>query len=191
MNTKGKNDSTGERAAVELSGKISEVVLYIAKMKGVSRGKLADQMGYSRSAFSQMLNSTDTSRMWRLTTLCAVAGALGMPLSTLVHMAEQWNGESIDDTTLIALYTAGSEPQSSDRLERIISATAKQGMAIVSEKECSLRVLSIGCKSFVDDYLSGKLGDCEAYKLMVKAKNGADDLPFWAVLSEEYAKSNN
>ena len=75
-------------AAIALAHRVSQVVLALAKKKGMTQSEVARRIGYARSSFCQMVNTQDISRLWRLPALCAVCRVLGISVADLVLMAD-------------------------------------------------------------------------------------------------------
>lgn len=174
-----------EDNAVELSRKISDFVLFLAKKKGMSQGAVADAMGYSRSSFCQMLNSKDASRLWRLPTLCGVCRVLGISLEKLIESAQKWEPGQNNMSAALCFIADLTEPRSMKRLKSLIEYNSPENL------HPQMRLFEIGCKLFVSDYLSGKLSDEEAYRLIEQAEaerktEKKDPLPLWAQLAEMY-----
>ena len=183
-------NKTDEVRAIELSRRLSTLVLALAKRSGMSQGAMADAMGYSRSSFCQMLNTSDASRLWRLTTLCSASRVLGVSVGELVTAAESDDEVGIFDVNEEGLHfsTFNTEPRSMERLRAIIWHVTKKGV-----RPQDLRFFELGCRRFVTDFKKGKLADVDALHLLQQAEEERSKeqdesvrLPLWAALAELY-----
>ena len=184
-----KNQSDADnKAAVELSEKISRVVLHIIRARGLTQSRVAQELGYTRSSFCQMLNSREVARLWRLPALCGLCRVLGIQIDELIATA--YRGAEQEDLGEATLWvaTVGTEPRSTERLQEIIFEVTGR-----NAEQSGVRLFEIGCKDFVADYRAGKLSDRDAFRILRQAEDErcvekveTARLPLWAALAEMY-----
>ena len=177
-------------AAVDLSTKISRVVLHIIKSRGVTQSSVAHALGYTRSSFCQMLNASEASRLWRLPALCGLSRVLGVPVEDLITTACRWTEQEDLGMASLWIITVGTEPRSSERLQEIIYEVMGR-----SADQSGVRLFELGCGQFVADYKSGRLSDKDALRILRQAederlteRDEARRLPLWASLAGMYER---
>ena len=198
-----KNSMMGEddeKTAVTLGQRLSKLILHLAARRGFNQATFAEQIGYSRASFNQIVNSHDTARLWRLPGLCAVSRVLGVPLSDLIRAAENLNESDITDIPL-SLSLAGTAPRSAERLSALIKEAINSypeldeilyGENYEALLGCRIKEIELGAPDFYLHYTSGKIGDPDALAILsaavhyVHTHGGLGVFPLWAALKEEY-----
>ena len=87
-----QNPRPDEEASIELGKRISDLIVKIARQRGITLMSLAAELGYSRAAFSMIIHSESLSRQWKLSTLCGVARVFGISVWELLEAAEADDG---------------------------------------------------------------------------------------------------
>lgn len=185
-----------EAAAIELGHRISDLVVKIARQRGITQVALATELGYSRASFCQILHTNSLSRQWKLSTLCGVARVLGIELSDLFKAAA-----SDDSGDSFVLMLSGTQPRSPERLALIIRQAIKgypdADFVIFGENYdalfgCRIKDFELGAPEFYGAYISGNLGDPDALCILnsavkyVHAHGGLGEFPLWAAVKQEW-----
>lgn len=189
MSRRPKNVSEEVRKdTLKLAKNISAVVLKILRSRGLTQAKLADAMGYTGSSLSQVLNSDDANRLWRLKSLMALSKALETPLSQIIQMAEAWDDSQQDKDALeVSIQVFGTEPRTADRLQALINGALNS-----NTNTEDVMLFKIGCPAFYRSYTKGITTDLEAWDKLKEAAALRETyipgttLPLWAVVAETF-----
>ena len=184
-----KNVSAGDReAALKLGQNISAVAQKLLRTRGMTQMNLADATGYARSSISQLLNSENAERNWRLKPLCAVSRALEIPISQLIQMAEAWDDSQQDKDALeVSIQVFGTEPRTADRLQTLINGALNS-----NTNTEDVMLFEIGCPAFYKSFIKGITTDLEAWDKLKEAAALRETyipgttLPLWAVIAKTF-----
>lgn len=188
-----------DKKVAELVENISKTVRILIKHQTVS--EFAEAIHYSRTTLTALLNqkATDESRRsWTLSTLVAIADALGLKLSEFIAAAET---VAEGKTPQISTRVAGTAPHSSERLQKLIYAAVnydgdvnKQLFDGMLEMLYRVKDIEYAVPDFWSGYISGAISDESASFILNKAAErhftaGEDAPPFWAALLAEWKES--
>ena len=177
-------DPRDQEAALELSRKLTSVIMYCMEYGGISQAKFAQEIGLSRSSLNQIFKARSNKHLWRLPQLCAVARALHVSVTDLFSTAEDGGDEERNPAETLA-YKAmlyDTRPGSPERLQRMIVSNYRITAALFEEDDsvseradfdvickCTPLELEQGAPEFYKAYFGGKLDEREAEEAVRKA----------------------
>ena len=181
-----------EKAAVELTRGLSSTLEYLLYKSSCSQAKFAPRIGYSRTAFNAVLKGADKGITWRLPMLCAVARVFNIPVYKLIRAAEEPDlREDLARTTFLTT----TKPGSPERLRQIIGRAINIVPDVFHDDDweaqfrCSPAEIEAGVPEFYARYVSGVIGDEEAFNILQKANDYRAEkgfCPFWVALRAVY-----
>lgn len=171
------NVATAERRLHKLEGNLTEVIAGAMTQNQWTRQDLARKTGIAHSTLSAIMVGTCGGRSWRLEHLMRLAVAFGVKLSDLILAAEQK-----DYTAFVLIAISGTEPQSEERLTKIIQCVAPSGTS--PELLAGLynaHLMRAVAPQYVDSYLSGQIGDQKVHELLFDVSSSMEEGDnFWA-----------
>ena len=153
----------------EISANLSQIISQIAKDRGVSINKLANEIGYSQGALWDVLSPGRKERVWSTAMLLLMEEYLEVPLWQLIQAAQ-----SDEEVSWLALQLGKTPPQTMDRLQAIIQLIAPKGTdEMVLNLYYTANLFSAVCPDITDAYIDGRVSDEQLYHFLVEV---SDDL---------------
>ena len=189
-----------EDTAVAMGKRISELVKSLALRRGITQARLAEELGYSRVGFNQIINSDSPSRLWRLPGLCAISRVFGVPLSDVIRVAEGDAKIGIQGLPLVFVIS-GTEPRTEERLICLVQEALQESpeankklMFDEGDAEASLGCRPIelkrGASDFYQGYIDGVISDTDAFSKLrsavkyVSEHGGFAKVPLWVAIGK-------
>jgi DNA-binding phage protein len=174
---------------------LGKTIRYAARDRTITQ--FANDIHYTRTTLTTLLNQKaddPKQRAWTLSTLLAIADALGVELSVLIAEAEAVSKGALPG---MGLRIASTEPRSQERMQKLIyEAVGYSGDADEKNYDGMLEVLYrvvdvvYAVPAMWERYHGGLLSDDEAlgvFKSAVEAaENEEPQPPFWAAVQREW-----
>lgn len=155
-------EKTADARLNKLDKNLSRVIQGVLEQKGWNRQKLSRKTGIPHSTLSCIMGDSTSDRSWNLRLLLRVAVVLGVKLSDLVVAAE-----TKDDTAIVVLHVADTEPRSRERLNKLIRTIAPaETPTELLELFYTAGMFELAAPSYVEEYLSGARTDRDVYELL-------------------------
>ena len=164
----------------EISANLSQIISQIAKDRGVSINKLANEIGYSQGALWDVL-SPRKERVWSTTMLLLMEEYLEVPLWQLIQAAQ-----SDKEVSWLALQIGKTPPQTMDRLQAIIQLIAPKGTdETVLNLYYTANLFAAVCPDITDAYIDGRASDEQLYRFLVEVSDDlATEDTLWGLAQE-------
>lgn len=174
-----------DKAAVQLSFKISRLVGHLYRKRGYTQASFAEAIGYTRSSLCVIMHTTDVSRLWRLPAICAAARVLGVSAGALISAAEELDDETDSRLLSLQVLTFGLAAGSDDRFSVVVKDAAEgAGAKGDLAKDCSIEFISIAAPGTLAAYRDLGMTDEELYTKVRTALADYPGLPVWAALGK-------
>ena len=177
MTEKQHTVATAERRLAKLDSNLTEVISAAMMQNQWTRQELARKTGIAHSTLSSIMAGTCGGRAWRLEHLMRIAVVFGVKLSDLMLAAEQK-----DYTAFVLIAIAGTEPQSEERLTKIIQCAAPSGTSaeLLTALYTSDMMRAVS-PEYVEGYIAGQIGDQKVHELLSDVASSMEEGEnFWA-----------
>lgn len=164
---------TAQTRQEKLHRNLTRVVMELLTQRNWNRQRLSDRTGVPHSTLSAIAAE---SRGWSLDALLRVAVVFNVRLSDIIKAAE-----TQDDISVLMIHLAGTEPNTKERLNRIIAATAPEGTPPeVVGCHYTADMMGLAAPQYVADYLNGLVSDPDVYSFLNEVRDSLDpDEPLW------------
>ena len=154
--------ATAERRLARLDKGLTKTIDQVLAQKNWNRQLLGKKAGIAHSTLSNIMAGSCGGRTWNMNQLMRVAVALGVKLSDIIAAAE-----SADDVSAAIVAIAGTQPQTKERLTRLIQCVAPTGTTQeVLDLFYTADMMQAVAGRYVEEYLIGKYSDHETFNTL-------------------------
>ena len=160
---------------------IGKVILRVLQERGITKQRLAEEMGYTQPAVSNTFNPRLPQRCWSGPMLLAVSKVLGIRLSLIIRAAED---KGADEACCALLFCEGYPLGSDKRLEVLINYVAPKGIPDEERKRYyNAAMMEMCSQELVDSYRSGRISDAQMLSILRAAQDAAEgESNLWTAL---------
>ena len=151
---------------------IGKVILRVLQERGITRQRLAEEMGYTQPAVSNTFNPRLPQRCWSGPMLLAASKVLGIRLSRIIRVAED---KGANEASCALLFCEDYPLGSDKRLEVLINYVAPRGISDEERKKYYNAAMMEMCSpELVASYRSGRTNDAQLLSILHAAQAATD-----------------